>query len=119
MEVTVSFYRRRVLTGDYLHKSRSLLDRNTQLQKEVASLKAYLKVAKKRLKVSGGHVSKFMLFLVVPSSINCGFCNLANLISGVRSLIVLYRPAEKERFQKKEFRREGWNKAENNLERGK
>lgn len=95
-------------------------DRNTQLQKEVASLKAYLKVAKKRLKVSGGHVSKFMLFLVVPSSINCGFCNLANLISGDRSLIVLYRPAEKKRVQKRVLGEGGrWNKAENNLERGK
>ena len=88
MEVTVPFYRRCVLAGDYLHESLSLLDRNTQLQKEVASLKAYLKVAKKRLKVSGGHISKFMPFLVVPSSINCGFCNLANLISGDRSLIL-------------------------------
>lgn len=80
------------------------MDRNTQLQKEVASLKAYLKVAKKRLKVSGGHISKFMPFLVVPSSTNCGFCNLANLISGVRSLILYSTDLQK----KKEFRIGRW-----------
>ena len=98
----------------------ALFDRNTQLQKEVASLKAYLKVAKKRLKVSGGHISKFTPFTVVPPSTNCGFCNLPNLISGDRSLIELYRPAEKEKSPEKSVGGGGrWNKAENNLERGK